>query len=232
MREKCIQLEYTAPYTPQLNGVVECRIAVLLNRARAFLYAANFTEDYRKKLWAEAVNCAEDVRNSMATSGSTKSANELFYGRKSSFVCHLIEFGRIRYITRRDTKIKGKLSERAIKCIMVGYARNHARDVYRLYNPSTKRISLSRDVTWADWKWEAPRANMDVFIQYNPIEIVPGVDELIVELTNEQNRPAEAKKVYTIYDDEDEDEIVKVETESQEQGELKLSRELRRLHTS
>ena len=36
------------------------------------------------------------------------------------------------------------------------------------------------------------------------------------ELTNEQNRPAEAKKVYTIYDDEDEDEVVKEETESQE----------------
>ena len=42
-----IQLEYTAPYTPQLNGVVERRIAVLLNGARAFLYAANLTEEYR-----------------------------------------------------------------------------------------------------------------------------------------------------------------------------------------
>ena len=57
---------------------------------------------------------------------------------------------------------------------------------------------------------------MDVFVQYDPIEIVPGVDELIVELKNEQKRPAEAKKVYTIYDDEDEDEVVKEETESQE----------------
>ena len=73
-----IQLQYIAPYTPQLNGVVERRIAVLLNGARAFLYAANFTKDYRKKLWAESVNCTENVRNSMATSGSTKSANESF----------------------------------------------------------------------------------------------------------------------------------------------------------
>ena len=45
-----IELEYTAPYTPQMNGVVERRIAVLLNGARASLYAANLTEDSRKKL--------------------------------------------------------------------------------------------------------------------------------------------------------------------------------------
>ena len=77
-----VQLEYTAPYTPQLNGVVERRIAVLLNGARAFLYAANISEEYQKKLWAEAVNYTEDVRNSMATTNNSKSANELFYGKK------------------------------------------------------------------------------------------------------------------------------------------------------
>ena len=43
-----IELEYTALYTPQMHGVVERRIAVLLNGARASLYAANLTEDSRK----------------------------------------------------------------------------------------------------------------------------------------------------------------------------------------
>ena len=101
-----VQLEYTAPYTPQLNGVVERRIAVLLNGARSFLYAANISEEYRKKLWAEAVNCTEDVRNSMATTNNSKSANELFYGKKPSFVRFMVEFGRIGYVTRRDVKMK------------------------------------------------------------------------------------------------------------------------------
>ena len=197
-----MQLEYTAPYTPQFNGVVERRIAVLLNGARAFLYAANLTEEYRKKLWAEAVNCTEDVRNSMATSGNTKSPNKLFFGKKPSFLKYLVEFGRIGYVTRRDTKIKGKLAERAIKCIMVGYARNHSGDVYRLYNPSTKRILLSRGITRADWKRMDPRSNMDAFIRYDPTETVPGIDELIDELKNDQKGPAEkpdtAKNIYTI----------------------------------
>ena len=130
-----------------MNGVVERRIAVLLNGARAFLYAANISEEYQKKLWAEAVNCTEDVCNSMATTNNSKSANGLFYGKKPSFVRFMADVGRIGYVTRRDVKMKGKLAERAINCIMVGYARNHAGDVYRLYNPSTKRILLSRDVT-------------------------------------------------------------------------------------
>ena len=73
---------------------------------------------------------------------------------------------------------------------------------------------------------------MDAFVQYDPTETIPGIDELIVELKNEPKGPEEAKKVYTIYDDEDEDKRFKEETESKEPGESKLSRELRRLHTS
>ena len=102
-----------------MNGVVGKRIAGLLNGARAFLYAANISEENRKKLWAEAVNCTEDARNSLATTSNSKSANELFYGKKPSFVRFMVEFGRIGYVTRRDVKMKGKLAERAIKCIMV-----------------------------------------------------------------------------------------------------------------
>ena len=56
-----VEMEYTAPYTPQMNGVVERRIAVLLNGARAAMYAANFNEDTRKKLWAEAISYTETV---------------------------------------------------------------------------------------------------------------------------------------------------------------------------
>ena len=168
----------------------------------------------------------------MATSESMKSSNELFFGKKPSFLRHLVEFGRVCYVTRRDTKMKGKLAERAVKCIMVGYARNHAGDVYRLYNPNTKRILVSRDVTWADWKHTDPKANMDAFVQYDPVETVPGIDELIVKLRNEPKEPEKAKKIYTIYEDGVKTKKAKEESEAKEQGESKLSRELRRLHTS
>ena len=107
-----IELEYTAPYTPQMNGVVERRIAVLLNGEHASLYAANLAEDSRKKLWAEAVNYNEDVRNSMYTTRSVDSANKLFFGKLTSFLKSMVEFGRVGYVTIRGAKIKNKIEER------------------------------------------------------------------------------------------------------------------------
>ena len=59
----------------------------------------------------------------------------------------MVEFGRVDYVTRRDTKIKGNLMERPIKFIMVEYARNHTRDTYHMYDPSMKWIILSHNVT-------------------------------------------------------------------------------------
>ena len=174
MAEMCkkysVEMEYTAPYTPQMNGVVERRIAVLLNGARAAMYAANFNEETRKKLWAETISYTETVRNSMATSRSVKSANELFYGEKPSFLYHMVEFGRVGYVTKRE-KISGKFEDRAIKCVFVGYGRNHSGDTYRIYNPITKRIFLSRDIKWAEFKKIDPKENTDIFVSSTILRI-------------------------------------------------------------
>ena len=89
MAEMCgkynVEMEYTAPYTPQMNCVVERRIVVLLNGERAAMYSANFTEETRKKLWAETISYTENIRNSLATSRSAKSANELFLAENHHF---------------------------------------------------------------------------------------------------------------------------------------------------
>ncbi len=44
--------------------------------------------------------------------------------------------------------MKGKLDRRSERCVMVGYAENHAEDCYRLYNPETQKIIISRDIIW------------------------------------------------------------------------------------
>ena len=50
MTEMCqkhnVEMEYMAPYTPQMNGVVERRIAVLLNSARAGLSQISSREKF------------------------------------------------------------------------------------------------------------------------------------------------------------------------------------------
>ena len=44
------------------------------------------------------------------------------------------------------------MDERGFAAMMVGYATNHGAGTYRLFNPKTNRIIMSRDVSWMDFK--------------------------------------------------------------------------------
>ena len=46
---------------------------------------------------------------------------------------------------------------------MVGYAEDHSPDTYRIYNPETNRVILTRDVRWAEWKDTDPTEMMEIF---------------------------------------------------------------------
>ena len=39
---------------------------------------------------------------------------------------------------------------------MVGYTDNQKRDTYRLYNPDTKRVVVSRYIRWEEYKTTDP----------------------------------------------------------------------------
>jgi len=55
--------EYTAPHTPQQNGVVERRFPTLKMRASAMMKDANLTIEAMRKLWAEAAMMANILEN-------------------------------------------------------------------------------------------------------------------------------------------------------------------------
>ena len=56
-----------------------------------------------------------------------------------------LESGLIGYVTKQD-KYKNKMTDKTFKAIMVGYADNHTRDTYKLYNPETNIVIMTRDV--------------------------------------------------------------------------------------
>ena len=60
------------------------------------------------------------------------------------------------------------------KVIMVVYSENHARDTYKLYNPETKRVIMSRDITWEERKKTDPAEIMKIFHDLNEKDLVPG----------------------------------------------------------
>ena len=51
------------------------------------------------------------------------------------------------YITKR-CNIKGQMKDKTYKAIMVGYAKTCTRDTYKIYNPETKRVFMSRYIKW------------------------------------------------------------------------------------
>jgi hypothetical protein len=75
-------MEYTAPNTPQQNGVSEGRFVTDRDRTLAMMFEARLDDATRKKLWAEAVNAASNIGNLGLTRGNEKFCGELFTGVK------------------------------------------------------------------------------------------------------------------------------------------------------
>jgi hypothetical protein len=157
-----ITFEFTAPNTPQQNGVPERRFVTDRDRGLAMMFAAKMSVETQQKLWAEAVSASSNIGNMGVTSKNDKSCDELFTNEKPKNVGSLIQFGRIGYMTLR-TKIKKKMVDKTIKCINLGPAEKYSADCYRLYNPATESIVHSRDVRWADWERSDPTQDLTIF---------------------------------------------------------------------
>jgi hypothetical protein len=127
-------VEFTAPDTPQQNGVVERRIAVLTQRANAMMMAANLSEDGRKLLWVEAVHTAKALENITSTTVNKKSAYELMTGKQCKLIPYLQPFGRLGTVTIRR-KFSSKWKEKGKKMVMTGYGANHTGDTYKTFDP-------------------------------------------------------------------------------------------------
>ena len=52
-----------------------------------------------------------------------------------------------------------KVNPRGVECMMVGYSMDHADGVYKMWNPITNRIIVSRDIIWMRRMYYKPVAN-------------------------------------------------------------------------
>ena len=79
------------------------------------------------------------------------------------------KFGEMCIDTFKDNTHWAKLANQGTPCIWVGYTENHPTGTHRIFNPKTKRIILTRDVTflkksygaynklWGVWWWGGTR---------------------------------------------------------------------------
>ena len=79
----------------------------------------------------------------------------LFYGEDVKYTRSLRTFGEMAVIAIHEgKKMMSKLDDRGKTCMFVGYAEDHAKDVYRFLNIHMRRIILGRDVRWLNIIWK------------------------------------------------------------------------------
>jgi hypothetical protein len=105
--------------------------------------------------WGEAVTTAVYVLNRAYTrSVDGKTPYEAWYGKKPS-VEHLRVFGCVAHVKSAKPFLR-KLDDRSTPMVFIGY--EQGTKAYRLFDPATSRVHVSRDVVFdeaASWDWNA-----------------------------------------------------------------------------
>ena len=144
-----IIFELTAPGTPQQNSVVERKIPTLMGRSRAMMIEAGFSQHDKRKLtfWCEVISTATKLDNIMVRKERTKPPYTLFYNEEPKYKKFLRSFGEMAVIAISDgKKMRSKFDTRGRTGILVGYADDHAGNVYKIINIQMKKIILSREI--------------------------------------------------------------------------------------
>jgi transposase InsO family protein len=134
-----IQHEFSAPYTPEQNGVAERKNRTLVEMARCLLRAAKLPVSF----WAEAVSFANYVTNCLPTSAvPDMTPQEAWSGEKPN-LSHLRTFG-CRAFAHVPKNLRSKLDSKAKACLYLGPSFNSP--AHRLLDLETNRLITSRDV--------------------------------------------------------------------------------------
>ena len=181
--------------------------------ARSLMIDGNLPASF----WPEAIQTAAYIRNRCPTSTNKfKIPFELCNGQKPEYD-QLVRFGSIAYALKLPNG--GKFDPKSERMIFVGYADNAK--AYKLYDTSSKKIVLSRDVEFVEEKSQLPEAT-ETIIEFNENDYVT----LKERLTDSES--SNETEVNTNSEPEHVEEIVARPTEPSEESrptELKPSNE-------
>ncbi|KAK1677131.1 hypothetical protein QYE76_037979 [Lolium multiflorum] len=138
-----IKREFSAPYTPQQNGVVERKNRTIIEMTRTMLSEFKSPHNF----WGEAIYTVVHYSNRLFLRPlHNKTPNELLTGNKPN-VMYIRVFG-CKCLVKDNRGKVGKFETRTIEGTFVGYAENsHA---YRYYKKSTGTIEVSCDVVFLE----------------------------------------------------------------------------------
>lgn len=198
-----IKRQLTAAYTPQQNGVAERRNQTIMNLVRSTLSERRMPKEF----WAEGVKWITYVLNrSPTTALEDQTPEEAWSGMKPD-VKHFKVFGCIGHVHIPEAK-RTKLDNKSCKCIFLGVSEESK--AYRMYNPISKKIMVSRDVVFEETEnWDWGRNNVDgvstvseVLTWENEGDHVFGEEEFLQEEENEENVVAENEQEVAVNEQE------------------------------
>ena len=175
-----IEFEFTARDTPQHNYLVERGFPVIAAKAKAMMTAAHVPMSERYLIFREAINTATMLDGLIVecVDGTEATRYQHFYGVKKNpaWAAHLRTWGEAGTVKTVSSN-EAKLADRGTQCMFVGYATDHAGDVYRMYDPDTKRVHITRDVIWLKRMYFQPKPKEEIVV--TPLTLV--LDETAVE---------------------------------------------------
>ena len=157
-----IKFEYTGRSTPQRNHLAELAFATLSKKGVALMVRAHVPIKTRYTVWREAFQTVTDLDGLQAISinGLNQTRYQHFDGKLPAFVNYLRTWGEAGTV-KIKSKTTPKLADKGVQCMFVGYAHKHGGDVYRMWNPNTNRVHISRDVIWLKRMYFKPMQDSD-----------------------------------------------------------------------
>ena len=175
-----IEFEYTARNTPQQNHLVELKFPAIAGRGRAMMNRAHIPKLERYLLFRHTAITATklDWLVLIKMNGVTKMRSEHWCGEVPKFARHLRMWGEAGTVTIKG-KMNPKPKNRGVHCMFVGYSSGHDGDCYDMWDPSTRRIHQSRDVTWLKRMFYLkPAGDLS---ENRELPEVPEIEEYLVE---------------------------------------------------
>ncbi|GJY70425.1 retrovirus-related pol polyprotein from transposon TNT 1-94 [Tanacetum coccineum] len=132
-----IRHEFTAPYSPQQNGIAERKNRTLKEMVTAMLISSGMSQD----MWGEAILTATYLLNKIPRKEKEETPYELWMGRKPSYQ-YLRVWGCLAKVAVPTPKAQ-KIGPKSVDCIFIGYAKNNT--AYRFIVHESKNPDIQKN---------------------------------------------------------------------------------------